>query len=68
MSHSTDSTEVVDEHGAAALLGIAPATLRNQRSQLRGPKYYKVGRRVVYKIADLSSYLDLHAVDPEAAR
>jgi predicted DNA-binding transcriptional regulator AlpA len=59
---------VTDEQGAAALLGIAPATLRNQRSQGRGPKYCRLGRRIVYRVSDVSAYLDAHVVDPEAAR
>ncbi len=59
---------VVDERGAAALLGIAPATLRNLRSQGRGPKYCRVGRRVVYRVRDVDAYLENNAVDPEANR
>ena len=62
------SPAVVDERGAAALLGIAPATLRNLRSQGRGPKYCRVGRRIVYRIRDVESYLDAHSVDPEVSR
>ena len=63
---TTTTTSVVDEHGAAARLGIAPTTLRNIRSQGRGPKYSRVGRRIVYRIRDVEAYLDAHAVDPEA--
>jgi hypothetical protein len=59
---------VIDEHGAAALLGIAPATLRNLRSQGRGPRYYRVGRRIIYRPRDVERYLDAHAVDPESPR
>ena len=62
------SPTVVDERGAAALLGIAPATLRNSRSRGRGPKYCRVGRRVVYRVRDIDAYLEAHAVDPEADR
>lgn len=31
--------------------------LANMRVQKRGPKYYKVGRKVVYKIEDIERYL-----------
>ena len=65
---STLQPSVVDEHGAAARLGIAPATLRNIRSQGRGPKYSRVGRRIVYRVRDVESYLDAHSVDPEATQ
>ena len=49
---------VVDEAGAAALLGVARGTLRNWRSQCRGPRYARLGRRVVYQWADLEDYLN----------
>jgi hypothetical protein len=65
---SCHNPSVVDEQSAAALLGIAAATLRNLRSQSRGPKYSRVGRRVVYRVRDVEAYLDLHSVDPEATR
>ena len=62
------SPSVVDERGAATLLGIAPATLRNIRSQGRGPKYSRVGRRIVYRVRDVEAYLEAHSVDPEVNR
>jgi predicted DNA-binding transcriptional regulator AlpA len=54
---------VVDEAGAAALLGIARGTLRNWRSQCRGPRYARLGRRVVYRRADLDEYLNACLVE-----
>lgn len=54
---------VVDTMGAADYLGLHARTLDNWRSQGRGPRYVRVGRRIVYRIADLESYLDARTVE-----
>lgn len=53
---------------AAHVLGVAPGTLANWRGCGRGPRYVRLGRRVVYRIEDLEAYLDEHTVagDEEA--
>jgi hypothetical protein len=45
-----------------------PGTLANWRGCGRGPRYVRLGRRVVYRIEDLEAYLDEHTVagDEEA--
>jgi hypothetical protein len=65
---AASNTAVVDERGAATILGISPATLRNQRSQGRGPKYYRIGRRIVYGVHLVLAYRDARTVDPAASR
>ncbi|MDU5248074.1 MAG: helix-turn-helix domain-containing protein [Varibaculum cambriense] len=47
---------------AARYLNLRPGTLANQRSRGVGPRYYKLGRRVVYRVADLDAWLASHAV------
>lgn len=42
---------------AARALGIAPGTLANWRRQGRGPRFARVGRRVVYPIDELRRFL-----------
>jgi len=37
--------------------GLHYKTLANMRSQGKGPRYYKVGRKVFYRIADLEAWL-----------
>ena len=64
----TIHSSVVDEGGAAARLGIAPSTLRNIRSQGRGPKFCRIGRRIVYRVIDVDAYLEAHLEDPEDSR
>lgn len=51
---------------AAAFLGLSKETLPPWRSRGKGPRYHKVGKRVVYFEADLTAYLDGCATDPEA--
>lgn len=38
--------------GVSEVYQIPKGTLANLRSQKRGPRYYKVGRRVLYFIED----------------
>jgi hypothetical protein len=42
--------------GAAARLLVAPATLANWRSQGRGPRYLRIGGKILYDNADLDAY------------
>lgn len=49
---------------AAAMLGIAPITLRIWRCAGKGPKFTKLGTGknapVVYQIADIQAWIDEH--------
>lgn len=42
---------------AAEYLGCSPRTLDHWRSRGRGPKYLKVGTRVLYRISDLDAFV-----------
>lgn len=42
---------------AAKLIGLAPSTLAKLRLNGNGPLYCKLGRRVVYRPADLEQWL-----------
>jgi hypothetical protein len=56
---------------AAAYLRLSPRTLEKQRVIGGGPRFRKFGRRVMYAIADLDAWADLHSFeatsDPEYA-
>ena len=43
---------------AAEYVGLSPHTLENLRSDGAGPQFFKIGRVVVYDVADLDSWLD----------
>src|SRR5688572_16803395 len=47
---------VKDSDDAAEDLGLAPKTLANWRYQGRGPRYLKLGQRVVYEQAELDAF------------
>lgn len=61
-------TSVVNERGAAKILGLARQSLANQRHMGVGAPYVKLRGRIVYKVSDLLAYLDRHRIDPEARR
>lgn len=51
---------------AAAYLGIRPNTLEVWRTKKKGPKYSKIGSRVLYDLNDLESYFIsqiVHTID-----
>ena len=50
----------IDAEEAARRLGIASSTLAKLRQIGAGPAFCKLGRRVVYRPADLESYLAAH--------
>ncbi len=47
---------------ASRLYGIPKKTLENWRSQKRGPRYHKSGKRVVYRVADLEAFMAGHSI------
>lgn len=66
LSHSVTIRPIaVDPTTAAALLGRAPKTLANWRSEGTGPRYVKDGASILYRMVDLESWLEAHAVEPE---
>jgi predicted DNA-binding transcriptional regulator AlpA len=51
---------LMNEHQAAALLGVAVKTLRNWRCRGDGPKFVKLGggRLVRYRQSDLTDFIE----------
>jgi predicted DNA-binding transcriptional regulator AlpA len=52
-----DSPTVVSVEVAARFVGLSPSTLAKLRLNGNGPVYCKLGRRVVYRPADLEQWL-----------
>lgn len=48
----------VDTLGAHEYTGVLPSTLAYWRKRGEGPRWYKIGRRVMYDIADLDAFID----------
>ena len=49
---------------AAEVLHMAPRTLINMRFAGAGPRYYKVTRRVCYRLSDLEDYIGSNIKSP----
>lgn len=47
---------------AAAYLRLQPCTLEAWRTRGRGPRYQKIGSRVIYDIADIKFFAESHTV------
>ena len=55
----------LNDREAASFLRLSPQTLRNWRSQCRGPVYIKAGRAIRYAMEDLRAFMDQNRVDLE---
>jgi predicted site-specific integrase-resolvase len=53
-------TRLVDEHEAAAILGLSVKTLRRWRWAGREVPFIKLGGAVRYDLADLQACIDAH--------
>lgn len=62
---SGDEILAVSEAAASRLMSLSPATLRSWRSQGRGPRFARLGRRIVYRLPDLRRFLD-ESLDSDA--
>jgi hypothetical protein len=53
-----EDVKAVDVNHAVMLFPcLNKGTLANLRSQKKGPKYFKVGKRIVYRVADIERWL-----------
>ena len=50
--------DALDSGAAARRMGLATSTLAKMRLSGTGPQYYKLGRRVVYRCADIDAYME----------
>ena len=56
----------VNDVRAAEILGLSPQTLRNWRSQSRGPDYVRIGRAVRYRVGDLIEFAEKRRIRHES--
>ena len=52
-----ETREIFNEKQAAEYVGQKPGTLRQWRTNGKGPAYHKKGRRVFYKKGDLDAWM-----------
>ena len=51
-----DRKKAWDETDVSLVYGTPVGTLRNWRSQKKGPRYFKVGSRVIYRQSDCEKF------------
>ncbi|MCX5806970.1 MAG: helix-turn-helix domain-containing protein [Proteobacteria bacterium] len=49
--------QAITAEQAAEVYGLSKGTLANMRFAKKGPKFYKVGRKILYKVTDLEAWL-----------
>ncbi len=54
---------LLNEHEAAHMLGLSTKTLQARRYRHLPPKYYKMGRSIRYKVADLMDWINQGEVE-----
>lgn len=57
----------LNTQGAAEYLGSTPHTLNTWRYLNKGPKYVRMGRKIMYRRADLDAWMDANTVTPAAS-
>ena len=65
---TTTPSARVDEPGAAGYINMSKAFLRKRRREGKPPDYYRLGRRIVYDLADLDAFLQQSRVRPSRTR
>lgn len=53
---------LIDEHEAAALIGVAPSTMNSWRVKRVGPRFVRVGRLVRYRPDDVRTFVESRLV------
>lgn len=59
MARQSDATELlglITQTEAAVMLGVSAATLRGWRANNRGPRWYQLGNRPMYRRADVERW------------
>jgi hypothetical protein len=62
-----NTSPLLDTQKAASYLNTTVATLANWRCKGIGPRYLKVGAKVLYRLSDIDRWLDANAVEPLGA-
>lgn len=60
---SNGSPRAVDVYGASKYTGVSVRTLRWRRESNQGPPSYRLGKRVMYDVADLDAWVEAEKVE-----
>lgn len=58
-----DNNQIFNNVTAAQFLNIKPATLAKWRCKHKGPRYSKIGKRIIYELKDLMEYIEDNKVN-----
>ncbi len=63
MSKTTSQKPMmISTQEAAAMFSIASGTLQNWRSLAKGPRFFRVNRKILYKMEDLEDFFTANPV------
>jgi len=67
MNHIADDIKKISgtSEEVEKVFGLDAGTLAKWRCQSRGPKYRKIGRKVLYVFADVQEFLDRYIVQTQ---
>jgi hypothetical protein len=65
---ATAVLERMNTERAASYLGMRPTTLNNWRIAGKGPRFLRIGSRVMYRQQDLDAYLETRTVETADSR
>jgi predicted DNA-binding transcriptional regulator AlpA len=64
VTQKMEAQKLVDDTEASAILGVARQTLRNWRNLRKGPRYIKIGARIVrYNVDDLREFIRKQTIE-----
>lgn len=58
METATEKLRMLNDRQAAGFLNVGLQTMRNWRTQRRGPDYHRLGRSIRYSESDLRKFLE----------
>jgi hypothetical protein len=68
MDDTVTTAAALAERDAGRYIGYRPTALRLWRAEGRGPAYYRAGRTVRYRIADLDAWMLSRRVETRDSR
>lgn len=66
-ANDNSSHEYVDDRQLAVRTPISRVTWQTWRCRGKGPPYYQIGRRCLYRWAEVVAWLEEHRVEAKAA-
>lgn len=59
---NTNTRKALTPQDCRDIYGLNPGTLANMRFSKTGPRYYKLGKKVLYRVEDIEQWLNANVV------